>query len=94
MGGLLKALDERPMGLHAPPATHRSFSELTFRWNEQSAARLVDENDTFGGVPDERLADDEEPAIGRDSAVGAVSHTMEQSSVGGGWLEDDDIEEA
>jgi hypothetical protein len=105
-GGLLNTLNQfstirpnAPSPLQ-PPHTHRAFSKLTFRWNEQSAAKLADENDVFGAALEEHEQDGADDKDGGSERADVLRSMRGGELLGereegrhGGWLEEDDIEE-
>ena len=76
-----------------PPPAHRAFSSLSFAWHAGSAAQIAEDDDGgFDGVlRDEGVVEDTDEEEGADGGVGIPE--AEESNAGG-WLEEDDIEEA
>lgn len=69
-----------------PPPSHRAFSRLQFSY-ASSGAQLADENDVIPYDAHDGAADDEDY---EDEAP----QKAEEKVASGGWLEEDDIEDA
>lgn len=96
---------EVPSAGARPPPSHRLFSSLQFVWNAPSGAKIADEDD-LSALQDVMRPDDDGLPVpeGDDRGVGDVDVQDEvgpdgvlvkpETVMGGGWLEDDDIEDA
>jgi cell cycle checkpoint protein len=80
LGGVLKARDAMHLSPNAPPASHRLFSNLVFKYG----------TDAVGGTQQLGEGDvDEEPVQERRER----GDWSDMAKPGGGWLDSDDIED-